>query len=91
MTLKEGDYLLFNVKFHLLSVDIVLEPGTMFEIMKVEFREHRSLLSEEVDCFVVIAVPTKGRLRFIKLDYGFHADKTSIIPDGKARNLLFKK
>lgn len=88
---KAGDFLQFHQKYHLLSVNVVLEPGTMCKIMKVQFQEHNSGFSEEVDCFLVLAIPTKDKLRFIKLDYGFYAEQSSIIPATKATTLLYEK
>lgn len=88
---KPGDFVQFHQKYHLLSQNVVLEAGTMCKIMKVEFREHNSGLSEEVDCIMIIAVPGKDKLKFIKLDYGFYADKTSIITATKATTLLYEK
>lgn len=88
---KSGDYLQFHQKYHLLSINVVLDPGTMCKIMRVLYREHSSGFSEEVDCILILAVQTKDSLKFIKLNYGFYADKTSIIPAGKATKLLYDK
>lgn len=88
---RRGDYLKFHHKYHLLSANVVLEAGTMCKIVKVEYLNHNSGFSEEVDCIMVLAIPTVEKLRFIKLDYGFYADKTSIIPAGKATTLLYEK
>ena len=87
---NSGDYLKFNQKYHLLSANVVLETDTLCKILQINYEEHQGF-SEEVDCIVILAVETKDKLRFIKLDYGFYADKTTIIPATKATTLLYEK
>ena len=88
---KSGDFLQFHQQYHLLSDNSMLEVGTICKIMKVEFREHSSGFSEEVDCILIISIPTKDTLKFIKVNYGHYASKTSIIPATKATTLLYEK
>jgi hypothetical protein len=59
--------------------------------MRVLYKEHSSGFSEEVDCMLILAIEAKDQLKFIKLNYGFYAKKTSLIPGGKATTLLYNK
>jgi len=93
---KVGDYLRFDKEFSLLDMHNVIEKDDLVKIMQICYGESHNHWTERLECTLYVAAELRNannvkKLYFLRISYNIIQDFTTILPDGPATMLLFKK
>lgn len=89
---KAGDYIKFDFDYHLMHLDEIIPEGSICRVAKVVYFEKNGW-AEEVDCILYLAVDLEdsNRTHFVRINYGVFSGQLTILPEGKATELLYAR
>lgn len=89
---KENDLLLFEANYSIRLNDsdfAEIEKGTLARVYKVSILDES--YTDEVNSYLILLVPVKGKETFVRFDYLLHRQFVSIVPEGKLTEVLYSK